>query len=72
MELPEQERQEMAYWLLDRLPEGCEPEGADDDVLQESIRLAEERSAELDSGKVKALTYEEFRAGLEKERATWR
>ena len=69
LELPEHEREAMAHWLLDTLSE--EPV-VDDEVMQESIRLAEERSAELDSGKVKALTHEEVWSKIDRLCSSWK
>lgn len=65
LHLPDHEREEIAHWLLGTLSE------ADGEVLQESIRLAEERSAELKSGKVKALTHDEMWTSIDQVRATW-
>jgi hypothetical protein len=69
LELPEHERQEMAYWLLDTIAD--EPV-VNDEVMKESIRSAEERSAELDSGRVKALTHEEVWSKIDRLCASWK
>jgi len=40
--------------------------------MKESIRSAEERSAELDSGRVKALTHEEVWSKIDRLCASWK
>jgi hypothetical protein len=66
-ELPEQDRSELAAWLLDSLPA---PAFGDehDDGLQEAAR----RREELDSGCVAPLSAEEFWADVDRARAQWK
>lgn len=58
MDLGRSERAAIAMMMLDSLPDDAEePE----DILAEALR----RDAEMETGLVKPLTYEEFMAGLE-------
>jgi hypothetical protein len=52
---PEQERIALAAWLL----ESVAPE-PDEHVLDESLKLAHDRQAKLDSGEARSLTEREF------------
>lgn len=58
-ELSEAERIELAEWLSDSLS------GSDNAYLQETIAIAERRSEELRSGKVKGVPWEEVKARLD-------
>ena len=59
MGLGKSERTVIAMMMLDSLPEDAEePE----DILAEALR----RDAEMETGLVKALTYEEFMAGIQR------
>jgi hypothetical protein len=59
MGLGTSERTVIAMMMLDSLPEDAdEPE----DILAEALR----RDAEMEAGLVKALTYEEFMAGIQR------
>ncbi|MBX7211559.1 MAG: addiction module protein [Verrucomicrobiaceae bacterium] len=59
LQLPPQDRAELAVNLIDSLSLG-EPAWEDDQLAA----LADERDAELESGAVKPLSYDEFIAGL--------
>jgi hypothetical protein len=61
-ELSDQERGNLAAWLLDSLPSHSE-EDADDAGIEEAAR----RREELDSGKARPLTSSEFWSSLEGE-----
>jgi hypothetical protein len=63
-ELPEQDRVELAAWLLDSLPAASFGD-ENDDGLQEAAR----RREELDSGRVAPLSAEELWAGVDRARA---
>jgi hypothetical protein len=66
-ELPEKARGSLAAWLLDSLP----PHAAEDDNtagIEEAIR----RRDELETGKMEAISSEEFWTAVKKERATWK
>ncbi|HSA00093.1 MAG TPA: addiction module protein [Candidatus Paceibacterota bacterium] len=63
--LPEQERAELAAWLLDSLPA---PSSADEDDLQEAVR----RREDLDSGRVAPLAAAQFWSDLDRARAQWK
>jgi hypothetical protein len=65
--LPEQERAELAAWLLDSLPA---PAGADmdEDGLQEAVR----RREELDSGREAPLGAKQFWSDVDRARAQWK
>ena len=54
---------QLAVWILDQLPSH-----ADEDALDESIRIADERARELDSGEVEDLSHEEFLEGIRSHR----
>jgi len=58
MQLPEGERLDLAMEILDRT---APPDAMTEDEI---TQVAMERLEELESGAVKALTYEEFVAGL--------
>ena len=58
--LSDAERAELSSWLL----ETTHPEN-DDACLQETISLAEQRSEELRSGKVKAVPWKEVKRQLD-------
>ncbi len=66
-ELAAKDRGLLAAWLLDSLP----PHGGEDGGA-ESIKEALRRREELDSGRVHAISSDEFWAAIERERATWR
>ena len=66
-ELSDRERGTLAAWLLNSLP----PHSGDDGSA-DSLREADRRRDELDSGDVKAMSAEEFWASIERERATWK
>ena len=66
-ELPEQDRAELAAWLLDSLPAASFGDD-NDDGLQEATR----RREELDSGRVAPLSAEEFWAGVDRARSQWK
>jgi hypothetical protein len=54
----------LAAWILDNLPSHSM-----EDALEDSIRIANERAEELDSGKCKDLSQEKFEAGIHLHRA---
>lgn len=59
LELDRSERATVALSMLDSLPdEAMEP----DEILAEALR----RDAEIESGQVKELSYEEFLAGIQR------
>ena len=66
-ELPEQDRAELAAWLLDSLPTASFGDD-NDDGLQEAAR----RREELDSGLVAPLSAEEFWSGVDRARSQWK
>ena len=66
-DLPEVERGTLAAWLLDSLP----PHSYED-ASAEGIREAARRREELNSGRVRPLSSDEFWASIERLRATWR
>jgi hypothetical protein len=66
-ELPEQARGSLAAWLLDSLP----PHAAEDDS-DAGIEEAARRRAELDAGKVRLVSADEFWAAVKQERASWK
>jgi len=66
-DLPDVERGTLAAWLLDTLP----PHG-DEDAGADAIEEAARRREELDSGRVRPLSSDEFRASVERLRATWK
>lgn len=66
-ELPEQERAELAAWLLDLLPASALG-GEDDDGLQEAVR----RRVELDSGRVESVGAEQFWSDVDRTRSQWK
>ena len=66
-DLPELERGTLVAWLLDSLP----PHGHED-ASAEGIQEAARRREELDSGRVRPLSSDEFWASIERLRATWK
>jgi hypothetical protein len=66
-DLPEVARGTLAAWLLDSLPPHSH-----EDASAEGIEDAARRREELDSGKVRPLSSDEFWASIERLRATWR
>ena len=66
-DLPDVERGSLAAWLLDSLPPHSH-----EDASAEGIEEAARRREELDSGRVRALSSDEFWASIERLRATWR
>ena len=67
VELPEQDRAELAAWLLDSLPAASFGDD-NDDGLREAVR----RREELDSGRVAPLSAEELWAGVDRARSQWK
>ena len=65
--LPARARGSLAVWLLDSLPPH-NGEDASADSIQEAVR----RREELDSGRLQAISSDEFWAAIERERASWR
>ena len=65
--LPEKERGSLAAWLLESLP----PHSGTD-ASAESIEEAVRRREELDSGRVSALSSDEFWAAAEEDRKAWK
>ena len=66
-DLPEVERGTLAAWLLDSLPPHSH-----EDASAESIEEAARRREELDSGRLRPLSWDEFWASVERFRATWK
>ena len=65
--LPEAERGTLAAWLLDSLPPHSR-----EDASVEGIEEAARRREELNSGRVRPLSSDEFWASIERLRATWK
>ena len=65
--LPLKERGSLAVWLLETLP----PHGTEDGT-EEGLEEAERRRAEIDSGKVKTVSADEFWAAIARERSSWK
>ena len=66
-QLADREKGDFASWLLDSLP----PHGQED-ALHDSLAEASRRRDELDSGRVKPLSADEFWAAIERDRASWK
>ena len=66
-DLPAVERGTLAAWLIESLP----PHGGED-ASAEGIAEAARRREELDSGRVRPLSSDEFWASVERLRATWK
>jgi hypothetical protein len=66
-ELPDKERGALAAWLLDSLPPHTS-EDASADAITEAVR----RREELDSGRVRSVSADEFWASIERERSSWK
>ena len=66
-DLPEVERGTLAAWLLDSLPPHHH-----EDAGAEGVAEAARRREELDSGKVRPLSSDEFWASIDRLRATWK
>jgi len=66
-ELPDKERGALAAWLLDSLP----PNNGED-ASDESIAEAVHRREELNSGRVREVSADEFWASIERERSSWK
>ena len=66
-DLSELDRGTLAAWLLDSLPPHSH-----EDASQEGLEEAARRRAELDSGRVRPLSSEEFWSAIERLRATWK
>ena len=66
-ELPEQDRAELAAWLLDSLPAASFGDENDD-----GLREAARRREELDSGRAAPLSAAEFWADVDRARAQWK
>jgi hypothetical protein len=65
-QLPETEKGNLAAWLLDSLP----PHSSEDAAV-DSLHEAARRREELDSGRVRPVSADEFWAAIERERASW-
>ena len=66
-ELPEQDRAELAAWLLDSLPAASFGDENDD-----GLREAARRREELDSGRAAPLSAVEFWSGVDRARSQWK
>jgi hypothetical protein len=66
-DLPEFEPGTLAAWLLDSLPPHSR-----EDAGTEGIEEASRRRGELDSGRVRPLSSDEFWASIERLQATWK
>ena len=66
-DLPEKERGSLAAWLLESLP----PHSGKDASV-ESVNDAVRRRDELDSGRVSALSADEFWAAVDEDRKAWK
>jgi hypothetical protein len=66
-ELPDKERGALAAWLLHSLPPN-NGEDASADSIAEAVR----RRGELDSGRVREVSADEFWASIERERSSWK
>ncbi len=65
-DLPEKERGSLAAWLLESLPPHTGKDG-----FAEAIEEAVRRRDELDSGRVPALSSDEFWAAVDEDRKAW-
>jgi len=65
--LSDHERGTLAAWLLESLPPH-QPE----DATVEGIKEAARRRDELDSGKARPLTADEFWTAIQRDRAAWK
>jgi hypothetical protein len=65
--LPDKERGALAAWLLDSLPPN-----SGEDASSEGIAEAVRRREELDSGRVREVSADEFWASVERERSSWK
>ena len=66
-DLPDTARGSLAAWLLESLPPHRDEDGAAD-----GIEEASRRRDELDGGKVRAISSNEFWASVQQERASWK
>ena len=66
-ELPDKERGALAAWLLDSLPPN-----SGEDSSAEGIAEAVRRREELNSGRVKAVSSEEFWDSIDREQSSWK
>jgi len=64
--LSQHQRGTLAAWLLESLPPH-----AGEDATEEGIQEAGRRREQLDSGKVRALSSDEFWASIQRDRAAW-
>ncbi len=62
--LSPEDQGDLASWIIDRLP----PHSSED-ASDESLVIAEERAAELDSGEVMAISHEELIASVKRHRS---
>ncbi|MCL4789317.1 MAG: addiction module protein [Verrucomicrobia bacterium] len=66
-DLPAKERGSLAAWLLESLP----PHSGED-ASAEGIAEAGRRREELDSGRVQAISADDFWCSIAEERASWK
>jgi Putative addiction module component len=67
--LPEQERADLAVWLLELLPE---PSFGDEHEGDAGLAEAERRREELEAGRVKPISGEQFWAEVDRKRSQWK